>query len=230
MSDKRRRRDGSSSGGRSDPGAEFARLGDLLPPEAGGAPVPSSGSDGLAAAGSPNAGDDVSRRAASVWAEVVGPEVAANARPVQLRDGRLVVTTSSSAWAQTLQLMSTMVVAGLNERLGSDAVKKAVFRHAGWDPAWEGGSLRSLEGPAPPSPAADGGLCAAEKVSSIDPALDSAGSPTGGSSQEEGVLSAEEKEALEEVERLELPPSVRDAIREAMKAGFVRAKQDSARS
>ena len=44
--------------------------------------------------------------------------MAGNARPVQLRDGRLVVTTSSSAWAQTLQLMSEMVRARLNERLG----------------------------------------------------------------------------------------------------------------
>jgi hypothetical protein len=108
---------------------DFARIGDLLPP----------GSEGAAAARpaagtAPDArGSDLSRRLAAVWAEVVGDEVAANARPVQLRDGRLVVTTSSSAWAQTLQLMSEMVRARLNERLGDRAIDRVVFRHAGWE-------------------------------------------------------------------------------------------------
>ena len=64
----------------------------------------------------PAGGDRLGRR--------VGPEVAANARPVQLRDGRLVVTTSSSAWAQTLQLMSPMVV----ERLERPARARGRWR------------------------------------------------------------------------------------------------------
>ncbi|OFV83227.1 MAG: hypothetical protein A2W26_13190 [Acidobacteria bacterium RBG_16_64_8] len=63
----------------------------------------------------------------------MGGEVAANTRPVQLRDGRLVVSTSSSAWAQTLQLMGDAIVNRLNERLGSEVVNNIIFRHAGWE-------------------------------------------------------------------------------------------------
>ena len=113
------------------------RLGDLLPPGAVGAP---KGPFGAGQAGPACSGgdEDLSRRLSIIWADAMGPEVAANARPVQLRDGRLVVTTSSSGWAQTLQLMSPMVVERLNEALGGGTVAKAVFRHAGWDPAWGG--------------------------------------------------------------------------------------------
>ena len=85
-----------------------------------------------------------------MWADVVGAEVADNARPVQLREGRLVVTTSSSAWAQTLQSMSPMVIARLNERLGDGVVEKAVFRHAGWDAS---SAAAGLDPSAPPGPA-----------------------------------------------------------------------------
>ena len=125
---------------------DFNRLGDLLPAGNEGAPGaigPGEAREGSSGAGSSrqtpmsgaadDRGAELNRLLAAVWADVVGPEVAANAKPVQLREGRLVVTTSSSAWAQTLQLMSEIVIARLNERLGEAAVKKAVFRHAGWE-------------------------------------------------------------------------------------------------
>ncbi len=43
-------------------------------------------------------------------------------------------------------------------------------------------------------------------------------------------FSDEEKQALADLELLPLPPSVKDTIRDAMKAGFVRARQDFGRS
>jgi len=80
-----------------------------------------------------DAGESASRRIAEVWPGVVGEEVAANARPAYLRRGRLVVSTSSTVWAQTLQFMGEMLVGRLNEHLGENAVNEVVFRHAGWE-------------------------------------------------------------------------------------------------
>ena len=70
---------------------------------------------------------------AEVWAKVVGAEIAANAHPLQLRQGRLVVATSSPVWGQTLQLMSEQIQERLNRSLGEDAVREMIFRHAGWE-------------------------------------------------------------------------------------------------
>jgi hypothetical protein len=76
---------------------------------------------------------DPVRRLALVWADVVGVEVAANARPVQLRNGRLVVSASSSVWAHTLQYMGEDLKARLNDRLGAGTIEQIAFRHAGWE-------------------------------------------------------------------------------------------------
>jgi hypothetical protein len=203
---------------------DFDRLGDLLPaneaaaPSAGGAggaggrggAAPSrTPASGAADAGVAARAADLDRRLSAVWAEVVGGEVAGNARPAQLRGGRLVVTTSSSAWAQTLQLMSEMIIARLNERLGAGAVEKAVFRHAGWDTS------------AAPLPASPPTRASGRHAPVRGPAA--AGDDVAG-------FSDEEKKALADLELLPLSPSVKDTIRDAMKAGFVRARQDFGRS
>lgn len=204
--------------------ADFDRLGDLLPE---GRP------------GNGPAAGDPGRRLAAVWADAVGAEVAANARPVQFRDGRLVVTTSSSAWAQTLQLMSPILVARLNERIGEAIVTRAVFRHAGWDPAWAAPDTQTPEMPpaaasaaAAPSPsrAVSGGP--PDAASALGTATGT--TPVGGAAPATGSamdgFTAEERRALAEVDALPLPPATKDSIRAAMKAGFARARQDSGRS
>ena len=197
---------------------DFNRLGDLLPAGNEGAPGaigPGEAREGSSGAGSsrqtPMSGAaddraaDLNRLLAAVWADVVGAEVAGNAKPVQLRDGRLVVTTSSSAWAQTLQLMSEMVIARLNERLGEAAVKKAVFRHAGWEdfsPVAAGHrrrrSPRGRGGRDVPPPARGGPPGRSRTVRDAVAGDDPAG------------FSDEEKQALADLELLPLrPPSRR---------------------
>jgi hypothetical protein len=132
------------------PGSEdFERLGSLLGEACeAAAPAVLSGSakgargpgrsagTGSGGAGARSSGDssvEPGRLLAVVWPEVVGAEVAANARPVQLRKGRLVVSASSSEWAHTLQYMGEDMKARLNERLGSGAIEQIAFRHAGWE-------------------------------------------------------------------------------------------------
>ena len=215
--------DGAAAGpaGRAGDGADRALAG--RPAASGGAGLfrkaPRPGAADArpgAARGAGAPGADLDQRLAAVWADVVGAEVAANAKPVQLRDGRLVVTTSSSAWAQTLQMMSEMVVARLNGRLGQGTVEKAVFRHAGWE---------DFTVAAPSAAPASG---AASVLT---------GAPSGApsarlravSSDDLAGFSEEEKQALASLERLPLSASVKATIRDAMKAGFVRARQDFSR-
>jgi hypothetical protein len=149
---------------------------------------------------------------ATIWQEAVGAEIAANARPVQLRSGRLVVTTSSSAWAQTLHLMSETVKARLNERLGEQVVERVVFRHAGWER---------------PRAAAE------EAPARTGPVRKASAQTTPGRLSEAGAvtpaLDREQEEALRALERLGLDPALEARIAAAMKAAFVRGQQDSGR-
>ena len=68
----------------------------------------------------------------AVWAELVGPAIAAAARPVAERDGVLVVGCESSVWADQLDLMQADLLARLRDRLGERAPR----------------SLRCVNGPA----------------------------------------------------------------------------------
>jgi hypothetical protein len=186
---------------------DFARLGDLLA-DVGDLPAPAVPNDGPEAKAGPGttrrSSLEASRLLAIVWPDVVGADVAANARPVQLRHGRLVVSASSSVWAQTLQLMGEAIVSRLNERLGHGTVERAVFRHAGWEDR-------------PQAPA--------KTESVVAPAAGPAGVGVGPPPR----YSSEQKEALAAVERLDLTPELREKIARAMKAAFVRGQQDSVR-
>jgi hypothetical protein len=118
---------------------DFDRVGDLLGDfcEAAASPAPGPTQSGekrpSQGAGLARATGDVARALAAVWPEVAGAEVAANASPVQLKAGRLVVSTSSSVWANTLQYMGEDLIDRLNQRLGPGMVQRVIFRHAGWE-------------------------------------------------------------------------------------------------
>jgi hypothetical protein len=180
---------------------DFDRVGNLLGGfcEAVASPTPADTRPGdelaAAEAGGRPGSADVSRALAEVWPEIAGAEVAANASPVQLKAGRLVVSTSSSVWAQTLQYMSDDLADRLNKRLGTRAVRQIVFRHAGWEERPSGETARRRT-----------------------PEPDTA-----------GALSVEQRQALDELDRLDLPPAVRDQVERAMRASFVRMQRDSVR-
>ena len=131
---------------------DFDRVGDLLGDVCETAASPGtqersdSGAAPAASAGATTARRDLARTMAEAWPEVVGAEVAENASPVRLRQGSLVVSTSSSVWADALRYMSTDLMAKLNDRLGTDAVREIVFRHAGWEERTYSGSVQVREG------------------------------------------------------------------------------------
>jgi predicted nucleic acid-binding Zn ribbon protein len=72
-----------------------------------------------------NLGAPAARTVRSVfddWAEVVGDSVAAQAQPVSLRRGRLVVAVPDAAWATQLRYLEPQLLARLAEAFGDDEV------------------------------------------------------------------------------------------------------------
>ncbi|NLE11193.1 MAG: DUF721 domain-containing protein [Actinobacteria bacterium] len=147
---------------------------------------------------------------AVLWPEIVGAEVAANTRPVQLRKKRLVVSASSSAWAQTLHFMGPSIVARVNECIGAGTVGEIVFHHAGWEER----SRHHSPSPDPSTAPVAAGEAGRERATSDDP---------------DAGLTAEQRASLAEVEQLDLEPGLRDRMLRAMRAAFVRGQQDRVR-
>lgn len=57
------------------------------------------------------------------WSDVVGPTIAAHAKPTRLRRGVLVVVVDGPDWMQELQFLKRDVCDRLNARLGTSAVR-----------------------------------------------------------------------------------------------------------
>ena len=65
-----------------------------------------------------------------IWAEwptIVGPTIAAHARPAQLRRGILVVTVDGPEWMHELRYFKAELCEKLNARLGSSVVRDLYF-------------------------------------------------------------------------------------------------------
>lgn len=170
------------------------RLGDLLP--------------GAFTAQSYDDESTVSRRLVVVWPDVVGLEGAANSRPHALRNGRLTVATSSSAWAQALQDRSGEVVKRLAQALEPGVVTSVLFRPAGWDPCAGEGSVRPLK--AAPH----------EWHSSGDSAGEESGAGRAGTRPRKRRLTHEEEEAIEAVRGSAVEEKLGDLMARAMRAGL----------
>jgi predicted nucleic acid-binding Zn ribbon protein len=63
----------------------------------------------------------------SVWREVCGEAVAAEAQPVAERDGVVTVACRSSTWASELDLMQGQLLERLNDRLGEHRLEALRF-------------------------------------------------------------------------------------------------------
>jgi predicted nucleic acid-binding Zn ribbon protein len=63
-----------------------------------------------------------------VWAEAVGAQIAAVAKPVSERTGTVTVSCRDSVWAQELDLMQEQLLRQLRDRLGDAAPESFRFR------------------------------------------------------------------------------------------------------
>lgn len=74
-------------------------------------------------------------RAVELWPEVVGARVAARARAVAYREGELIVEVDSATWMSELTYLKGHVIAEMNRRLASEAIREIRLRPAGRSPA-----------------------------------------------------------------------------------------------
>lgn len=95
-------------------------------------------------------------RAWEVWDAVVGPQIAAHARPAKIRNQTLEVRVDQPVWMQQLQLMKPKILARLNEELGEEAIADIYWRRgrveppakkgsSGGDLAWRSAPLEQAE-------------------------------------------------------------------------------------
>jgi hypothetical protein len=195
------RQAGGAAAGKSD----FARLGELV-----SAALPESERSDPGAA----------RRVAEAWTAVLGPEAARNSQPRHLRNRRLVVATSSSAWAQALQDQAEEVVSRLNKHLGTEVVDSAIFRPAGWDPCAGRGSPSPLE--AGPGQWADDPTDRHD----ADPAGERGAASRTASGPPRRRLTDEELAAVEDVRRTAADPELGALIAAAMRASLEHKADD----
>jgi predicted nucleic acid-binding Zn ribbon protein len=62
------------------------------------------------------------RRALDAWESVVGREIAAHSRAIDLEDGVLLLQADHGAWRQELTLLMPQIMAGFNSRFGPGTV------------------------------------------------------------------------------------------------------------
>ena len=72
------------------------------------------------------------------WDAIVGPEIAAHARPVSFADGELLVEADSTAWATQIRLLAPSLLARLAQDLGAGTVT-AVSVRGPRAPSWKRG-------------------------------------------------------------------------------------------
>jgi hypothetical protein len=67
-------------------------------------------------------------RALLVWADVVGPQIAAVTEPDAVRDGVLHIVARTSTWASELTFHKQSILKGINQRLGKGTLRDLRFR------------------------------------------------------------------------------------------------------
>jgi len=81
------------------------------------------------------------------WPSVVGPQVAARARPIRLRKDILEIQVDHPVWMQQLQLLKPRILARLNEALGETLITDLYLRY---------GHTATVPAPPPARPALPG--------------------------------------------------------------------------
>jgi predicted nucleic acid-binding Zn ribbon protein len=81
------------------------------------------------------------------WPEIVGPELAAHARPDGFSGGELLVTADSTAWAAQLRLLAGTLTARINAELGATVVRRVRVRGPAPPPRAGAWRVRGGRGP-----------------------------------------------------------------------------------
>ncbi|MCH8023482.1 MAG: DUF721 domain-containing protein [Candidatus Marinimicrobia bacterium] len=63
------------------------------------------------------------QRSFQLWEEIVGPAIAANSRPIDIRDDVLIVQAKSAVWRSEIAFQKDEILAALNHRLKGNHLK-----------------------------------------------------------------------------------------------------------
>jgi predicted nucleic acid-binding Zn ribbon protein len=61
------------------------------------------------------------------WDEILSPVISKHARPVGIREDKLLIEVSSSAWLNELSFLKDKLKSKLNEELGKEVIKEIRF-------------------------------------------------------------------------------------------------------
>lgn len=103
------------------------------------------------------------------WDRAVGPQIAAQARPIRIRENTLEIRVASPVWMQQLQLLKPRILAQLNDALGEQAFTDIYLRR---------GKVDKPGAPAPKQPTWRDVSLDAEDQKQIEAALAKVGDPT----------------------------------------------------
>ncbi len=70
-------------------------------------------------------------RARQVWDEAVGPALAAQSRPLRVRNGRMEVAVPSAVWRNQVSFMKQDIIAKVNELAGQDTIRELILLNHG---------------------------------------------------------------------------------------------------
>ena len=68
-------------------------------------------------------------RARQVWEEAVGPTLAAQSRPLKVRNGRMEVAVPSAVWRTQLSFMQKDIVDRINQLAGQKIIRELILRN-----------------------------------------------------------------------------------------------------
>lgn len=67
------------------------------------------------------------QKAVLIWEEVVGKRISEKAKPLYVREGKLVVEVENSAWMSELHFLKREIMGKLNKKLGSFIIEDIHF-------------------------------------------------------------------------------------------------------
>ena len=82
------------------------------------------------------------------WPDIVGADIAQHVEPVSFTDGVLTVRADSTAWATQMRLLTSHVLARVDEEIGAGAVTELKVLGPG-GPSWRRGPRRSPDSRGP---------------------------------------------------------------------------------
>ena len=67
------------------------------------------------------------RQAVAIWEQVVGKEIAAQAKAIKAENSNLLIKVASPVWRSEILLMKTKILQELNKSLGQEAIKDIIL-------------------------------------------------------------------------------------------------------